>query len=598
MEDCLDRFYGGYYSDWACGGQWNRAYQFVQLLANAFLAANIEVIAFFDGTLKENKKLQSERIEFRQKTISVLKHIRMIGTPPPKIWWLPPTGIKTALRNALRSINIQVIQTVNDHTMEIIEYYQNHKLEGILGLHPDYIISNTTRYFSSHDLRLSYRGALETKEFLVSKILTNLNLKSDQLPFIAVFLGGFNLIDEIMLKNIYQNLNIDYNLDFENRIKKIAEILRNTQTADIKEFIKNLNLSEYQQQIEETLDYYQRKLKIPKKKHSNHKKVKASTGKVAAVAAVQLASETSENDEIGKQILNDVNNLVNEEEEEESAAAITTETTETIKIEQTNSENVVVVVVEKSSFVYTLPGEVLKTALNRHQRGIMDTRIYQLLTRKEILLPQVLEDEQYKEIPSVHQFYRPARQMIYAILFNLYHQKYLCSKNKKEKNKKFTPEIQIQEWIWSPQNDYKKSEIVTAVTLPWAVPTVQRLWFGMAFEDKQRRMKAFLTIMRSDASLMLNRGFVPQHMLVLACVLRYIVTNPDKKILTRPELDAFLSTAFSPQLINVEYTQELVVSICLFVFFLILILINFFFIKATWCTSSWCSFSNTFYARY
>lgn len=537
MEDCLDRFYGGYYSDWACGGQWNRAYQFVQLLANAFAAANIEVIAFFDGTLKENKKLQFERIDFRQKTISVLKHIRMIGTPPPKIWWLPPTGIKTALRNALRSINIQVIQTVNDHTMEVIEYYQTHKLEGILGLHPDYIISNTTRYFSSHDLRLSYRGALETKEFLVSKILTNLSLTPDHLPFIAVFLGGYNLIDEIMLKNIYQKLNVDYNLDFENRIKKIAEIIRNAPTADVKEFIKILNLSEFEQQIEESLDYYQRKLKIPKKKYSNHKKVKI-TGK-----AVQLASETSENDEIGKQILNDVNNLVNEEE-----------TTETIKVEQINSD------VEKSSFVYTLPGEVLKTALNRHQRGIMDTRIYQLLTRKEILLPQVLEDEQYKEIPSVHQFYRPARQMIYAILFNLYHQKYLCSKNKKEKNKKFTPEIQIQEWIWSPQNDYKKSVIVQASTLPWAVPTVQRLWFGMAFEDKQRRMKAFLTVMRSDASLMLNRGFVPQHMLVLACVLRYIVTNPDKKILTRPELDAFLATAFSPQLINVEYTQELVVS--------------------------------------
>lgn len=534
MEDCLDRFYGGYYSDWACGGQWNRAYQFVQLLANAFAAANIEVIAFFDGTLKENKKLQFERIDFRQKTISVLKHIRMIGTPPPKIWWLPPTGIKTALRNALRSMNIQVIQTVNDHTMEVIEYYQTHKLEGILGLHPDYIVSNTTRYFSSHDLRLSYRGALETKEFLVSKILSNLNITPDHLPFIAVFLGGYNLIDEIMLKNIYQNLNIDYNLDFENRIKKIAEIVRKTPTADVKEFIKILNLSEYEQQIEESLDYYQRKLKIPKKKYSNHKKVK-STGK-----AVQLASETSENDEIGKQILNDVNNLVNEEE-----------TTETIKVEQVNSE-----ITEKSSFVYALPGEVLKTALNRHQRGIMDARIYQLLTRKEILLPQVLEDEQ---IPSVHQFYRPARQMIYAILFNLYHQKYLCSKNKKDK-KKFIPEIQIQEWIWSPQNDYKKSEIVTALSLQWAVPTVQRLWFGMASDDKQRRMKAFLTVLRSDAFLMLNRGFVPQHMLVLACVLRYIVTNPDKKILTRPELDAFLATAFSPQLINVEYTQELVVS--------------------------------------
>lgn len=80
--------------------------------------------------------------------------------------------------------------------------------------------------------------------------------------------------------------------------------------------------------------------------------------------------------------------------------------------------------------------------------------------------------------------------------------------------------MHISEWIWSPQNEYKKADVVNAVQLPWAVPTIQRLWFGMAFEDKQRRMKAFLTVMRSDTPMMLNRSYVPQHMLVMACVLR------------------------------------------------------------------------------
>lgn len=94
IEGCLDRFYGGYYSgkfpsprsiclmtttttiifdylDWACGGQMNRCFEFVQLLASAFDAAQMDVVVFFDGTLKENKKLQMERNDFRQKTISV-----------------------------------------------------------------------------------------------------------------------------------------------------------------------------------------------------------------------------------------------------------------------------------------------------------------------------------------------------------------------------------------------------------------------------------------------------------------------------------------------------------------------------------------------
>lgn len=41
---------------------------------------------------------------------------------------------------------------------------------------------------------------------------------------------------------------------------------------------------------------------------------------------------------------------------------------------------------------------------------------------------------------------------------------------------------------------------------------------------------------------------------------RYIVTSPDRTILSRQELDAFLATAFSPHMLNVDYTQELVVS--------------------------------------
>lgn len=33
----------------------------------------------------------------------------MIGTPPPKIWWLPPSGLRACLRNALRSVEIPVV---------------------------------------------------------------------------------------------------------------------------------------------------------------------------------------------------------------------------------------------------------------------------------------------------------------------------------------------------------------------------------------------------------------------------------------------------------------------------------------------------------
>jgi hypothetical protein len=43
-----------------------------------------------------------------------------------------------------------------------------------------------------------------------------------------------------------------------------------------------------------------------------------------------------------------------------------------------------------------------------------------------------MEDETHKEFPSIHLLYRPVRQMVYAILFNLHHYMYMASKNKEK----------------------------------------------------------------------------------------------------------------------------------------------------------------------
>lgn len=212
----------------------------------------------------------------------------------------------------MRNINIQVIQTIHDHTMEVIEYFHEHRLDGILGVHPDYIIANCSRYFSSHDLRLSYKGSLETKEYSVSKLLSSLSLTADHLPFVAVLLGGYVLLDEAQLKSIYQKLGVDVSGDFEGKIRKIAEIVRNSPTNDTNEFIKHLNLADYSAAIVESIEYYQRKGKFSVKKYLGNKKKISFEVNVKGDDSMPMASETSENDEVAKKILSDVNNLVDE----------------------------------------------------------------------------------------------------------------------------------------------------------------------------------------------------------------------------------------------------------------------------------------------
>lgn len=541
----------------------------------------------------------------------------------------------------MRNLNIQVVQTVHDHTQEVLEYTFAHQLHGILGLNADYIVglaqAGAPRYFSSHDLRLSYKETLETKEFAVAKLLSSLSLTADHMPFMATLLGGYIRLDETKLRDIYKHIKITATDEaaVDTRVRRLAEIIRNSPTNELDAFIAHLDLYAWAAEIKETVLYYQRKWKFaaklldpqyaqkskylsslqvtkiklataPRPAASAADESKASDVPCAAapattttatpeddtnlaapyeveteanVVTIPAVAATNNKKDDGTDQLTELLSKLDTNVATTTTTSVTVPANKTEKTSKKSSAKAAAAAAKSSStFVYTLPSEVLRTSFNRHQRGIMDPKIYQLLTRKEIILPQILEDETYRDMPSVHLFYRPARQMIYAILFNVYHQKYLYSQRTEEmaaaaaaaaetttaggNSKKFSIplNVAVNEWIWTPKNNYSRPERVVPELLPWAVPTIQRLWFGTVFEDKQRRMKAFLSIMRSDSPLMLNRSHVPQHMLTLACVLRYIVTNPERNVLTRPELDAFLATAFSPHIINIEYTQELVVS--------------------------------------
>lgn len=89
-------------------------------------------------------------------------------------------------------------------------------------------------------------------------------------------------------------------------------------------------------------------------------------------------------------------------------------------------------VIDKPISIPTTVPEVMRTASERHQKGLMSPHIYQILATGEIKLPVLLEDENQREFPSIHVIYRPVRQMVYAILFNLHHQIFMATKNKEK----------------------------------------------------------------------------------------------------------------------------------------------------------------------
>ena len=65
----------------------------------------------------------------------------------------------------------------------------------------------------------------------------------------------------------------------------------------------------------------------------------------------------------------------------------------------------------------------------------------------------------------------------------------------------------VREWL--PYNDYEAPEAVEATELPGPIPTLQRLWFGQAPEDKQKRLQAFLSCLYCDG---FNHAAIPPHL--------------------------------------------------------------------------------------
>eukprot|EP00111_Clytia_hemisphaerica_P004236 TCONS_00012098-protein len=116
----------------------------------------------------------------------------------------------------------------------------------------------------------------------------------------------------------------------------------------------------------------------------------------------------------------------------------------------------------------------------------------------------------------------------------------------------------VKEWCVHSDKNLKSPDCVTPKALSWGVPPLKKLWFGTDSEDNANRLKAFLSVMKSDTVNMSNTAMVPQRLMLLCCVLRYLIQQDSKvSVLTKQDIDAFLAQALSAQLTTEHNTQSL-----------------------------------------
>lgn len=68
-------------------------------------------------------------------------------------------------------------------------YSASNDVQGILSDDSFFALLRPPRLFSAHDFKLTYKGSLETKEYLLENWTEQQNLGADRFPLLASLLG-------------------------------------------------------------------------------------------------------------------------------------------------------------------------------------------------------------------------------------------------------------------------------------------------------------------------------------------------------------------------------------------------------------------------
>ncbi|XP_053576662.1 constitutive coactivator of PPAR-gamma-like protein 1 isoform X2 [Bombina bombina] len=580
-ENCLHRLYGGFYTDWVSGGQWNHMLGYLAALAKACFTGNIQLFVFFNGALEKARlhewvKRQGNE---RQTAQQIISHVQNKGTPPPKVWFLPPVCMAHCIRLALVKFHVKVAQSIEDHHQEVIAFCRENGFHGLVAYDSDYALCNIPYYFSAHALKLSRNGkSLTTSQYLMHEVAKQLDLNPNRFPIFAALLGNHILPDEDLAAFHWSLLGPEHPLaslkvrahqlvlpPCDVVIKAVADYVRNIQDTDDLDAIAKDVFQHSQSRTDDKVSRFKRAVAY----------YRATNKPLSYPPAPYLARPNQSGipgfvpPYVSPPMLNIPQGSVQTKPMAENPPpASSGNKTADKKGNQAGNMQIpcLLSMPTRNHMDITTPPlppvapEVLRVAEHRHKKGLMYPYIFHVLTKGEIKIPVTIEDEVNKDLPPATVLYRPVRQYVYGVLFSLAESRKKSERLAFRKNRmppEYFPVI-IKEWAAYKGKSPQTPELVEALAFrEWTCPNLKKLWLGKAVEDKNRRMRAFLACMRSDTPAMLNPANVPTHLMVLCCVLRYMVQWPGIRILRRQELDAFLAQALSPKLYEPDQLQEL-----------------------------------------
>ncbi|KAM9430684.1 constitutive coactivator of PPAR-gamma-like protein 2 isoform 2-T2 [Salvelinus alpinus] len=660
----LQRLYGGYQTDWVCGGEWNAMLGYLSALSQACLyQGGLELVVVFNGTLgKERWPEWARRAQGQRQTAQlIVNHVGSKATPPPRAWFLPPACLSHCVRLAMFRFRVRVVQTLEDHHQEVLSLYRDFGFCGLIAQDSEFALCNVPAYFSSHALKLSWNGKnLTTHQYLLSEAARQLGLKTQHLPCFAALLGNHILPDEDLAAFHWSLLGPEHPLaslkvrahqlvlpPCEVVIKAVSEYVSSIKDLGNLDVIARDVFKQSQSRMEDKVQRFKRAVEYfsaaskPRplsmgtspyllpgfgpapfggppghmgamqtvKTQFPHQGVKPpyqnapyGPGNTSLFQNHPPPLQDCNDSLAGKMAFTDWSapydqggsRLPNHHAAAPSGPSPSPSSSSDGDEPNDSSNHLpdkssrwddpscrggggdgshgnipsLLSMATRSHMDITTPplpqvsAEVLRVAEHRHRRGLMYPEIYHILTKGEIKMAVCIEDDCNSELPPASLLFRAARQYSYGVLFSLAetHRRLerLAMRNRAPLD---VPPVIVKEWSSGKSKSALTPELVPALCFrEWTCPNLRRLWLGRASEDRSRRTRAFLACLRSDCPALLNPAQVPQHLLLMCCVLRYMMQWPGGRILQRHELDAFLAQAVSNQLYEPDQLQELKVE--------------------------------------
>ncbi|CAF0865960.1 unnamed protein product [Rotaria sordida] len=578
VDTTLERLYGGFYPDWLAGGEWSHLYSYILSLLKTCQELSLCLVFCFDGTLYRYGQSQwyYEQIQQRKKVNQIFKHLKQNKSGlPRRHLWLSPPAFQLCLRTILREINSSYLimyqtwgygQCQHQEQIKIYARQYNQSLIGIVSSDIEFLFSTNInnknillKYFSSKNFKLSLKGKLTLVEIKLSQLKDKFSLDNKQFSLLLTLLGNHIISDSDLIhfhNDILRNQDLSTSSSKRILLKSNGTVsppivdssMSETKTDVCSPDNNTLDTSEDHQQTSSVTSPVH--FSTQSRLNGNYFSINSAVDQLIPrlVDYIRKQNVDNDNDIDFDLITNQVFKYLTDNETRKTKTQLlidsyqyylkaiiesqpvieSMESSETSFCSNFSSSQVSVNKSDENIILENCSGaniEVVRTAFNLHQQGLMMPWIFQCLYKHEITFPVTIEPEMCNTIPGVCEFFRPIRKYLYSILFD--------------------NNTIIREQVYNSEHGSYLTEIVCEQLL--LKHTIEQLWFGTSpDEDRQIRMKTFLqSLYYCDLPKIYS---ISHDYLIFICILRYIYMeffrySSTSAILHTYELMAFISQA-------------------------------------------------------